>query len=359
MVLSKYFGVPRPASPSPSFDPMSESFVQGGLAAQRLSDKTAYDTTIEEIWSWLAGAHAALVDTLCGVYFPRVDAEAPDRLRKEILGELAHIVTMACTCTINDPRIWLVEPDGRLVLEDSPQHDRMRAMLASSNLFERLHQAERLSSIGQLASGIAHEVGTPLNIISGRAEMVLGSLPADHPAREDLQIVVVRPSCVTRNRYPTIASSCAKLSNRPRSNSVPDSVRIWLRTRLSDQPPIRRSSFSSCSGSHASRPAFPTASRTLRCSSSVASTIGGSRSAMYSRAYASWIPNVRLNPSGNFSRSATARGTLKRPCGVSLAFPGSLFSSRQSPSRRASILLAAVAGAFLPLLPRARFERMG
>jgi signal transduction histidine kinase len=37
---------------------------------------------------------------------------------------------------------------------------------------EQLRHAERLSTVGQLASGIAHELGTPLNVVAGRAEMV-------------------------------------------------------------------------------------------------------------------------------------------------------------------------------------------
>ncbi len=34
-----------------------------------------------------------------------------------------------------------------------------------------LRQSEKLATVGQLASGLAHEIGTPLNIISGRAEL--------------------------------------------------------------------------------------------------------------------------------------------------------------------------------------------
>ena len=37
---------------------------------------------------------------------------------------------------------------------------------------EQLRHAERLSVIGTLAAGIAHELGTPLNVISGAAEML-------------------------------------------------------------------------------------------------------------------------------------------------------------------------------------------
>lgn len=37
---------------------------------------------------------------------------------------------------------------------------------------EQLHHAERLATVGKLASGLAHELGTPLNVVSGRARMV-------------------------------------------------------------------------------------------------------------------------------------------------------------------------------------------
>jgi len=37
---------------------------------------------------------------------------------------------------------------------------------------EQLHHAERLATVGKLASGLAHELGTPLNVISGRAQMI-------------------------------------------------------------------------------------------------------------------------------------------------------------------------------------------
>ena len=37
---------------------------------------------------------------------------------------------------------------------------------------EQLHHAERLTTIGKLASGVAHELGTPLNVVVGRARMI-------------------------------------------------------------------------------------------------------------------------------------------------------------------------------------------
>ena len=38
---------------------------------------------------------------------------------------------------------------------------------------EQLRHADRLKTVGQLASGIAHELGTPLNVVAGRAKLIL------------------------------------------------------------------------------------------------------------------------------------------------------------------------------------------
>jgi two-component system NtrC family sensor kinase len=39
---------------------------------------------------------------------------------------------------------------------------------------EQLNHAERLATVGKLASGLAHELGTPLNVVAGRAKMIAG-----------------------------------------------------------------------------------------------------------------------------------------------------------------------------------------
>jgi PAS domain S-box-containing protein len=53
----------------------------------------------------------------------------------------------------------------------------------------KLFQSEKLSAIGQLAAGIAHEIGTPLNIISGRAEYLLSEL-GDDPRAQNLKVII-------------------------------------------------------------------------------------------------------------------------------------------------------------------------
>ncbi|HEX2678982.1 MAG TPA: HAMP domain-containing sensor histidine kinase, partial [Polyangiales bacterium] len=43
---------------------------------------------------------------------------------------------------------------------------------------EQLRHAERLSTLGQLASVLAHEIGTPLNVVAGHAKLIAaGKLP--------------------------------------------------------------------------------------------------------------------------------------------------------------------------------------
>jgi signal transduction histidine kinase len=58
------------------------------------------------------------------------------------------------------------------------------------DLEEQLRQAENLAVAGKLATGFAHEVGTPLNVISGRAEFLLGTLAESDPRRADLAGII-------------------------------------------------------------------------------------------------------------------------------------------------------------------------
>lgn len=62
----------------------------------------------------------------------------------------------------------------------------------SLELEQQLRLAETLAVAGKLASALAHEVGTPLNIVSGRAEFLQLSPSLDDAARRDLGIIVAQ-----------------------------------------------------------------------------------------------------------------------------------------------------------------------
>jgi signal transduction histidine kinase len=62
---------------------------------------------------------------------------------------------------------------------------------------EQLRHADRLTTVGKLASGVAHELGTPLNVIHGRAAMIVEDPEAGAEARSNARIVMEQAERVT------------------------------------------------------------------------------------------------------------------------------------------------------------------
>ena len=56
-------------------------------------------------------------------------------------------------------------------------------------LEREVQQAQKLVAVGMLAAQVAHEVGTPLNVIAGRAEALGRRLAPDHPDRRQLETI--------------------------------------------------------------------------------------------------------------------------------------------------------------------------
>jgi signal transduction histidine kinase len=59
-----------------------------------------------------------------------------------------------------------------------------------STTLEQLRHADRLATVGKLASGIAHELGTPLNVVGARAKMVAAGEASPDESREYARIIV-------------------------------------------------------------------------------------------------------------------------------------------------------------------------
>jgi two-component system, NtrC family, sensor kinase len=70
-----------------------------------------------------------------------------------------------------------------------------RARLAT---LDQLRHADRLTTIGRLASGIAHELGTPLNVITGHAQLITEESSPESPAYQNAAIVSQQAQRVTR-----------------------------------------------------------------------------------------------------------------------------------------------------------------
>lgn len=74
--------------------------------------------------------------------------------QRDEIGDLAQEMNLMCE--------RLAEADQRLKAETA----------ARLTALEQLRHADRLRTVGQLSAGVAHELGTPLNIVLGRAKMI-------------------------------------------------------------------------------------------------------------------------------------------------------------------------------------------
>jgi signal transduction histidine kinase len=77
-------------------------------------------------------------------------------------------------------------------MAESLQHAH-QALLEQSEerlrLEREVQQTQKLAAVGMLAAEVAHEVGTPLNVVAGRAEALERAIPRDHPERRHLDVI--------------------------------------------------------------------------------------------------------------------------------------------------------------------------
>jgi PAS domain S-box-containing protein len=64
-------------------------------------------------------------------------------------------------------------------------------------LEDRLRKMERVAELGTLASGMAHEIGTPMNVILGRAELLMRKAK-DESTRRGLETIVTQVERITK-----------------------------------------------------------------------------------------------------------------------------------------------------------------
>jgi signal transduction histidine kinase len=70
------------------------------------------------------------------------------------------------------------------------RHQLLRETEHALDLEQQLRHTATLAVAGRLATGLAHEIGTPLNIISGEVEYIAGNLPAGHRLGEEIDVIV-------------------------------------------------------------------------------------------------------------------------------------------------------------------------
>ncbi len=73
----------------------------------------------------------------------------------------------------------------------------LRDIAERKQLEEQLRRTERVAELGTLASGMAHEIGTPMNVILGRAEYLMDRVK-DEPTKKGLQTIIAQVERITK-----------------------------------------------------------------------------------------------------------------------------------------------------------------
>jgi two-component system, NtrC family, sensor kinase len=108
----------------------------------------------------------------------------------------------------------LIEEFNRMAYNIEQQHNKQKQLFTEKiNLEKTLRHSDKLASIGQLTSGLAHEIGTPLNVISGRAEHLLNKLPEDDPGAKNLKIIIRQSERITKTMQQLLAFSRKSAAN--------------------------------------------------------------------------------------------------------------------------------------------------
>jgi two-component system, NtrC family, sensor kinase len=102
-----------------------------------------------------------------------------DMRQRDELGELAQEMNLMCDRLANANERVAAETAARI------------------GTIEQLRHADRLTTVGKLASGIAHELGTPLNIVAGRAKMIATAPQAPSEIADNARIIADQAARIT------------------------------------------------------------------------------------------------------------------------------------------------------------------
>ncbi len=110
-------------------------------------------------------------------------------------GDLSHVILSERDDEIGAIATRFNEMTGSLRESRAETQRQNEAKLA---LEQRVGQSEKLATLGQLAAEIAHEVGTPLNVIAGRARSIQKKKDDPEAVEKNAAIVAEQTARITR-----------------------------------------------------------------------------------------------------------------------------------------------------------------
>lgn len=110
----------------------------------------------------------------------------------------------------------------------------LRDVSERKRLQEQLRRTERIAELGTLASGMAHEIGTPMNVILGRAEYLMDRV-TEEPIKKGLKTIITQVERITKvmNQLLSFARRKAPEQSELDLRNVIDNVMEMFQERLS------------------------------------------------------------------------------------------------------------------------------
>jgi signal transduction histidine kinase len=190
-----YYAVQLRGAPTVGTEPQ----VIGMLEVTHSAD--VLETPPEDLWRAVALVVliVAVTTTVVGALASRLVSRPIRKLLRGIddvaQGDLSHVILSE-----RDDEIGAIATrfnDMTYSLRES-RAETKRQNEATLALEQRLGQTEKLATIGQLAAEIAHEVGTPLNVIAGRARSIQRKSRDPDAVEKNAGIVAEQTARITR-----------------------------------------------------------------------------------------------------------------------------------------------------------------
>jgi two-component system, NtrC family, sensor kinase len=153
-------------------------------AAERYTRTTVYGTVATTGLLLLGCAGAALVIGLLMVGHPT--RRLVDKARRIGAGDLSGPLVLR-----QKDELRVLADEMNSMCDQLAEARRLVDVETASRLaaLEQLRHADRLMTVGKLASGIAHELGTPLAVVAGRAQMIGSGEAEGAEARENAKTI--------------------------------------------------------------------------------------------------------------------------------------------------------------------------